>query len=106
MKLKIEEIDWEFGKVSGFCGKTLLNKKKGGIKLVKVFPLADYPIHQHPNKTEFIYVLEGNPIISIGENKYISQKGDFFTLPKVINHSIKNKSKTNDCLLIVGAIKE
>ena len=106
MKTTPKKLDWEFGKVNGFCGKTLLDKENGGIKLVKVLPLADYPIHQHPNKTEFIYVLEGNPIITIGEKKYISEKGDFFTLPKSVNHSIKNESKSSECLLIVGAIKE
>jgi quercetin dioxygenase-like cupin family protein len=106
MKITPEKLDWEFGKVNGFCGKTLLDKENGGLKLVKVLPSADYPIHQHPNKTEFIYVLEGNPIITIGEKEYISEKGDFFTLPKSVNHSIKNKNNTNECLLIVGSIKE
>ena len=106
MKIIPEKLDWEFGKIKGFYGKTLLDKKNGGIKLVKVIPLADYPIHKHPNKTEFIYVLEGNPIIIIGEKEYTSEKGDFFTLPKATNHSIKNESTTNECLLIIGVIKE
>ncbi len=57
MKITPEKLNWEFGKAAGFCGKTLLDKENGGLKLVKVIPLANYPIHQHPNKTEFIYVL-------------------------------------------------
>ena len=50
MKSTPEKLNWEFG-------KTLLDKENGGLKLVKVIPLVNYPIHQHPNKTEFIYVL-------------------------------------------------
>ena len=57
MKITPEKLNWEFGKAAGFYGKTLLDKENGGLKLVKVIPLANYPIHQHPNKTEFIYVL-------------------------------------------------
>ena len=57
MKITPEKLNWEFGKAAGFCGKTLLDKENVGLKLVKAIPLANYPIHQHPNKTEFIYVL-------------------------------------------------
>ncbi len=57
MKTTPEKLNWEFGKAARFCGKTLLDKENVGIKLVKATPLANDPIHQHPNKTEFIYVL-------------------------------------------------
>jgi len=65
--------------------------------------LAAYPIHLHPNKTEFIYVLEGQPKLVIGEDIYNGIQGDFFTLPSSIKHSIENPTDT-DCLLLVGAI--
>ncbi len=57
MKTTPEKLNWEFGKAARFCGKTLLDKENVGIKLVKATPLANDPIHQCPNKTEFIYVL-------------------------------------------------
>ena len=106
MKIKTEELEWEYGKVKSFCGKTLLDKKNGGLKLVKVSKKAVYPTHQHPNKTEFIFVLEGNPTITIGEKEYDSKKGEFFNLPHSVNHAIENKSDQNECLLLVGSIKE
>jgi len=106
MKINIEELDWEYGKVDNFCGKTLLDKKNGGLKLVKVSVKAIYPTHQHPNKTEFIFVLEGNPTITIGEKEYDSKKGNFFKFPPLVNHAIENKSDQNECLLLVGSIKE
>jgi len=104
MKLNTNNLEWEYGKVENFCGKTLLEKNNGGIKLVKVSAKAVYPTHKHPNKTEFIYILEGNPIITIAEKEYSGKKGEFFILPNNINHAIENKNI--ECLLLVGSIKE
>ena len=75
-------LDWEIGKVKGFSGKNLINLENGGLKKVKVDSSSTYPSHLHPNKTEFIYVLEGNPKITIGQNNYNGEKDDFFILPK------------------------
>ena len=41
MKITPEKLNWEFGKAAGFCGKTLLDKENGGLKLVKVIPLVN-----------------------------------------------------------------
>jgi quercetin dioxygenase-like cupin family protein len=106
MKINPTDLEWEYGKVKNFYGKTLLDKNNGGIKLVKVSEKAIYPIHQHPNKTEFIYILEGNPIITIGEEKIPGEKGEFFILPNSVIHAIENKNESNECLLLVGSIKE
>jgi len=105
MKINPDNLEWEYGKVENFCGKTLLDKNNGGLKLVKVSPKAIYPTHKHPYKTEFIYVLEGNPIITIAEEKHSGKKGEFFILPNNINHAIENKNESVECLLLVGSIK-
>jgi len=98
-----ELMDWTSGKVKGFSGKSLIDLKNGGLKMIKVDPFATYPSHLHPNKTEFIYVLEGSPKITIGENNYNGVKGDFFILPDSIKHSIANSTES-ECLLLVGGI--
>jgi len=100
---KTDLMDWETGKVEGFRGKNLIDLENGGLKMVKVDSFATYPSHLHPNKTEFIYVLEGSPKITIGENNYNGEKGDFFILPNSIKHSIANPVDS-ECLLLVGAI--
>ena len=102
---KTELMLWQTGKVKGFSGKNLIDLKNGGLKMVKVEPFATYPSHLHPNKTEFIYVLEGNPKIEIDGLNYNGEKGDFFILPKAIKHSIANPVDL-ECLLLVGAINE
>ena len=98
-----ELMDWTSGRVKGFSGKSLIDLKNGGLKMIKVDPLSTYPLHVHRNKTEYIYVLEGSPKISIGENNYNGEKGNFFILPDSVKHSISNPTES-ECLLLVGAI--
>jgi len=100
---KTNLMEWETGKVKGFSGKNLINLGNGRLKKVKVAPFSTYPSHLHPNKTEFIYVLEGNPKITIGQNNYDGEKDDFFILPYSIKHSIDNPTDS-ECFLLVGAI--
>ena len=96
-------MEWKTGKVKGFSSKSLIDIENGGLKKVKVDSFSTYPSHLHPNKTEFIYVLEGNPKITIGQNSYNGEKDDFFILPNSIKHSIDN-STDSECFLLVGAI--
>jgi len=102
---KPDLIEWQPGKIDGFYGKELLEEKNGGLKLVKVEALSSYPTHLHPDKTEFIYVLEGKPTISIGDESKVGERGDFFILPNSIKHSIDNQT-TSKCILLVGSIKK
>ena len=101
---KSEQIEWVSGKVKGFAERDLIDLDNGGLKMVKVDAFTEYPTHRHPEKTEYIFVLEGTPQIEIGEDTYIGEKGDFFILPKAINHSIKNITDY-ECKLLVGSIK-
>ncbi len=103
--IKTNSLDWNTGKVKGFSGKNLINLTNGGLKKVKVDAFASYPTHLHPDKTEFIYVLEGNPEISIGTEHAIGKQHDFFILPKDLKHSITNNSD-KECILLVGNIKQ
>lgn len=101
--IKPETMEWGTGRVKGFSGKPLIDLKNGGFKMVKVDALATYPLHLHPKTTEYIYVLEGQPRIVIGGDSYNGSKGDFFTLPNAVKHSIENPTES-ECILLVGAI--
>jgi quercetin dioxygenase-like cupin family protein len=103
--IKPNLLNWENTKIKGFMSKQLVDMNNGGLKLIKVEPAASYPMHNHPEKTEFIYVLDGLPEIIIGDNHYKGNQEDFFILPKSVNHSIINNADT-DCILLIGAIKE
>lgn len=103
-KITSELLEWTSGKVDGFSGKNLLELKNGSLKMVKVAPLAKYPIHIHPDKTEYAYVIQGNPKFTIGTADFIGNEGDFFIFPASIKHGIENPSKS-DAILLVGSIK-
>lgn len=103
--IKPNLLNWENTKIKGFSSKQLIELKNGGLKLIKVDPNSTYPMHNHPDKTEFIYVLDGLPEIVIGDNHYSGKKEDFFILPKSVHHSIINNGNL-DCILLVGAIKD
>ncbi|MES2394878.1 MAG: cupin domain-containing protein [Bacteroidota bacterium] len=103
-KINTLELSWTAGKIKGFSGKELLLLPNGGLKLIKVSPLATYPEHLHPDKTEYAYVLEGTPEIIINSETYIGTIGDFFIFPLNTKHSIKNKTNF-ECILLIGSIQ-
>jgi quercetin dioxygenase-like cupin family protein len=93
------------GKVKGFSGADLLSLKNGSIKLVQINPKSDYPIHIHPDKTEFLYVLKGVVTCQVDADNYIVNEGDFITFPAKSKHKIENCS-TDSATVLVGGIKE
>lgn len=103
--IKPEKLDWKSGKVNGFFSKQLIDMENGGLKLIKVEPASEYPLHFHPDRTEFIYVLEGAPGITIADKYHTGNQGDFFILPRSVKHAISNKH-SSECILLVGAIKD
>src|SRR5665647_555109 len=97
-------LDWTSGKVKGFYGRELINLRSGSVKFIKIDPFAIYPEHIHPDKTEYAFVVEGNPEFLIGAQLHNGQPGDFFIFPQQVKHSIRNPADGN-CMLLVGAIK-
>ena len=103
-KIKSDSLDWSDGKVKGFCGKDFINLDKGAVKLVRIVPLSEYPDHVHPDKTEYAYVISGNPEMVIDNQQYTGEPGDFFIFPTAKKYAIKNKTEA-ECLLLIGNIK-
>lgn len=103
-QIKPQELEWTEGKVKNFFGKELLLLDNGTIKLVKVAPTSHYPEHLHPDKTEYVYVLQGQPHFQIGTDEFAANPDEFYIFPSGVRHAIRNK--TNEaCLLLVGGIK-
>ena len=107
MTLKINESDlnWQETNVNGFSAKPLLSMTNGTVKIVKLEPNTIFPLHHHPDKTEYGYVLSGTPEIIIDNQQYSGKSGDFFEFPIHSAHSIRNLS-TAPCQLLIGAIKK
>lgn len=90
--------------MKNFFGKDLLMLDNGTVKLVKVAPAATYPEHLHPDKTEYVYVLEGHPHFKIGPEEFSAGPNEFYTFPARVKHAILNKTDQT-CVLLVGGIK-
>ena len=103
--LRTTFLKWTSGKIPGFLGKDLLNTDQATIKLVKVEPHSKYPEHIHPDKTEFAFVIEGNPEFIINQINYVSEVHDFFIFPSNLPHSIINNTN-QPCLLLIGGLKK
>ncbi|CAN5333765.1 hypothetical protein BH10BAC1_BH10BAC1_20260 [soil metagenome] len=103
-KIDINSLEWKSGQVKGFSGKEFLQLNNGGVKMVKVEPMAFYPIHAHPDKVEYAFVIEGTPEFLIEEKTWLAKSGDFFIFPNTIKHAINNNSAV-ECYLLIGSIK-
>ncbi|HUM97666.1 MAG TPA: cupin domain-containing protein [Chitinophagaceae bacterium] len=102
-KIAPENLEWKEGKVKNFFGKELISLKNGTLKLIKVAPQASYPLHHHPDKTEYAYVLKGSPEFEISGEHFTGKPDEFFIFPQNENHTILNKTDET-CLMLVGAI--
>ncbi|GAB1446111.1 hypothetical protein MASR2M41_18620 [Flammeovirgaceae bacterium] len=104
-KIKPESMEWAAGNVKGFYGKQLLAMDNGSVKLVRVDSQSNYPLHRHPDKAEYAYVVEGNLEFTIGDEIYDGGPGDFFIFQSMTVHAIHNRTNESGTLL-VGAIAE
>ncbi|MEX1001729.1 MAG: cupin domain-containing protein [Crocinitomicaceae bacterium] len=46
-------------------------------------------LHKHAHHSENIYVLEGKGEMTIGDEKLVIKKGDYFNIPKNTPHAVK-----------------
>ncbi len=98
------ELVLKEGNVSGFSGAELLNLSNGGVKVVEITPGANYPVHVHPDKTEFIYLIKGSITCWIADEKIQLNQGEFSIFPSNMKHALENNQNTKATLL-VGNIK-
>lgn len=103
-KIDVDNLEWQSGQVKGFSGKELLKLTNGGVKMLKVDPLASYPIHVHPDKTEYAFVVNGTPEFLIEDETCLAKSGDFFVFPNNSKHAIRNTTAF-ECYLLIGSIK-
>lgn len=104
-EVSFHNLQWNPMPVKGFEGKPLIDHKNGGLKMVKINPGSEFPLHQHPDKTEFAFVLEGTLEATIGDTKNIGKAGTFFQFPVGITHGLKNPAET-DTIVLIGSFSE
>lgn len=50
-------------------------------------PKGGPPLHIHPNQDEWFYVIEGEYLFQVGEDKYQMKAGDTIFLPRKVQHA-------------------
>lgn len=105
MYMHPKDLQWETSKVEGISSKDLLGHHNGSFKMIRLKPNSVYPVHHHPKKTEFVYVLYGTLEATIGEEQLIGNEGAFFQFPVGVKHGLKNIDE-EETVLLVGAIQE
>jgi quercetin dioxygenase-like cupin family protein len=104
-EINTQQLAWQGVPVKGFESKMLLELGNGTFKMIKIEPGMSYPLHHHPDKTEFVYVLEGTLGAAIGEENFVGSTGMFYRFPVGLKHGLSNPGDT-DTVLLVGAIKD
>jgi quercetin dioxygenase-like cupin family protein len=94
---------WQATPVEGVFGRDLLASPEGTAKLIRLMPGARYPLHRHPGRTEYTYVLAGSPRLIVDGRTYDASAGDFVTFPAGAPHALENQGET-EALLFVGAV--
>lgn len=104
-EINTHELQWKAMLIKGFVGKNLLEHENGSFKIVKIQPGATFPLHQHPEKTEFAYVLKGTLEATIGDQVYTGGSGMFYRFPTGIQHGLRNPGQV-ETVVLIGAIKD
>lgn len=102
--ISTDAANWLATKIDGFSYHQLIDEKNGGLKFIKIAPGSNYPIHQHPNTTEFAAVVKGKVVITKDDQEFISNTGEVTIFPYGIKHALGNNSN-EDVILLVGAIQ-
>jgi quercetin dioxygenase-like cupin family protein len=72
-------------------------------------PNGGPPLHIHPNKDEWFYIIEGKYLFQVGDDKYQMKSGDTIFLPRNIPHAfvqLSEKGKMIVSYLPAGKMEE
>lgn len=101
----VADLAWEPTNVAGYEQKWLFKHEGGTYKLVRIQPGARFPLHRHPDRTEYAYVLEGILEATLeGQTMRIAPHG-FAEFPAGAEHGLYNPG-AEPAIVQIGAIVE
>lgn len=65
----------------------------GTVKFLKFSPGAKYPLHFHPDRSEWLYVISGDMTVEIDGKKLELSSGEFASFPVNSKHSLSAGEK-------------
>lgn len=78
----------DFGVVTEIRPWGKFHEYRVGLKILEVSPEQELSLQYHHERAEFWEVLEGNPIITVGDKKIEAKRGDRFYVPGETLHRI------------------
>jgi len=66
--------------------------KKGTLKILEVSPGEMFSYQNHQKRSEFWYVIEGNPTVILNDKTTKHKPGDTIKVGKRVKHRISNKT--------------
>ena len=97
------DLPWKSTPVNGVSAKELIHERQGTGKLIQLVPGARYPEHRHPDKLEYVYVLDGTLTMQLDQETLEAKSGDFVEIPQNHLHTLENWT-SRDVVLWVGAV--
>jgi quercetin dioxygenase-like cupin family protein len=102
----VEATQARSGQVFRFLGETIVVKLSGAdtggrftIVEETTPSMSGPPLHQHSREDEWLYILEGEYRVQIGEQVVLARAGDSLFAPRNIPHTFQNISKNPGRLL-------
>jgi len=93
-------VEFEKSKVEKYTEKRpwgsfeqFTHNESSTVKLINVDAHAELSLQYHKNRNEFWKVIEGAPVILIGDKKVTASKGDEFFIPALTHHQIITHEK-------------
>jgi quercetin dioxygenase-like cupin family protein len=62
-------------------------------------PNGGPPLHMHPNQDEFFYIVEGEYLFQVGDDKYQMKAGDTIFLPRNVQHAFVQLKETGKVIV-------
>lgn len=77
------------------------------VKMITVYPGEALSLQYHRHRDEFWKVLEGNPVLVIGEQTIVAKPDDEFSVPRETNHRMSaGKEQVKVLEIAVGEYDE
>lgn len=70
------------------------------VKVISINKDSSLSLQYHNNRTEFWYILSGNPTVTVGEKKTEAKPGDEFMITRLEKHQIEAKDQIVEFLEI------
>ena len=76
----------------GFFERFTANQKST-VKIITLLPNSSISLQYHKNRSEFWFILEGEALITINDEKKVGQPGAMFLVPPMAIHRLESKDK-------------